>query len=196
MNRRTGSWSIECSRLRSSWCERDAYVGEGPVWDPRVGRLLWVDIPNGSVFLTDPADGATVERRLPLAVGIVLPRASGGYVAALQDGFYALSDEGEPELIAPVEAADQVDPLQRRRDGPPGTVLGGHHGLARRAGPGLALRLHPDGTVTRMIPGVSISNGLGWSPDGRTMYYVDTPTLIDQLRFRPGHRESITAASS
>ncbi len=49
-----------------------------------------------------------------MAVGVVLPRASGGYVAALQDGFYALSEEGEPELIAPVEASN---PATRMNDG-------------------------------------------------------------------------------
>ena len=54
------------------------------------------------------------QRRLPSAVGVVLPRASGGYVAALQDGFYALPEEGEPELIAAVEASD---PSTRFNDG-------------------------------------------------------------------------------
>jgi sugar lactone lactonase YvrE len=164
----------------------DAYVGEGPVWDPRIGRLLWVDIPNGRVFLTDPDAGATVERRLPLAVGIVLPRASGGYVAALQDGFYALSDEGEPELIAPVEA---TDPSTRFNDGetdPQGRFWAGTMGWHAEPGRGSLYRLDPDGRVTRMLHGVSISNGLGWSPDGRTMYYVDTPTCrVDRFEFDP-----------
>ena len=118
---------------------RDAYIGEGPVWDPRTRRVLWVDIGNDLVFSTDPEDGTTLERRLPRSVGVVLPRASGGYVAALQDGFYALPDEGEPELIAAVEADDPTDALQRRGDRPPGPLLGGHDGSAGRARARVAL---------------------------------------------------------
>ncbi len=166
--------------------QHDAFVGEGPVWDPRIGRLLWVDIPNDTVFVTDPADGSTVQRRLPMAVGVVLPRASGGYVAALQDGFYALPEEGDPELIAPVEASN---PATRMNDGetdPQGRLWAGTMGWHAEPGLGSLYRLDPDGTVTRMVEGVSISNGLGWSPDGLTMYYVDTPTCrVDRFDFDP-----------
>ncbi len=68
----------------------DAFVGEGPVWDPRIGKVIWVDIPNSTLFTTDPSSGETTRRDLGSATGVVLPRASGGYVAALQNGFYAL----------------------------------------------------------------------------------------------------------
>ena len=64
---------------------------------------------------------------------------------------------------------------------------------------GSLYRLDIDGTVTRMVEGVSISNGLGWSPDGATLYYVDTPTLrIDRFDFDAatgdiaGRREFVT----
>jgi sugar lactone lactonase YvrE len=177
----------------------DAYVGEGPVWDPRIGRVLWVDIPHGRLFVTDPADGSTVERRLPLAVGVVLPRASGGYVAAMQDGFYALSEDGEPELIASVEAND---PGTRFNDGeidPRGRLWAGTMAWDAEPGRGSLYRLDPDGHVTRVLGEVSISNGLGWSPDGLTMYYVDTPTYrIDRFDVDPvsgevgGRREFVT----
>ena len=164
----------------------DAYLGEGPVWDPRIGRLLWVDIPNGTLFVTDPADGSTTQRDLGTAVGVVLPRASGGYVAALQDGFYVLPEEGPPELIAPVEASD---PATRFNDGetdPQGRLWAGTMGWHAEPGRGSLYRLDADGRVTRMLEGVSISNGLGWSPDGLTMYYVDTPTYrVDRFDFDP-----------
>jgi sugar lactone lactonase YvrE len=162
----------------------DALVGEGPVWDPRIGRLVWVDIPNRHVFSTDPMDGTTSRRELDKAVGVVLPRASGGYVAALQDGFYALPAEGEPELIAPVEASN---PTTRMNDGeidPQGRFWAGTMGWEAEPEQGSLYRLDPDGTCTRMLKGVTISNGLGWSPDGTTMYYVDTPTMrIDRFEF-------------
>jgi sugar lactone lactonase YvrE len=164
----------------------DAYVGEGPCWDPRIGKLVWVDIPNDTVFSTDPASGETTSRDLGRAVGVVLPRASGGYVAALQDGFYALPDEGEPELIAPVEADN---PMTRLNDGeidPQGRFWAGTMGWEAEPNAGTLYRLDADGTVSQMLDGVTISNGLGWSPEGTTMYYVDTVTLrIDMFDFDP-----------
>ncbi len=164
----------------------DAFVGEGPVWDPRIGKLVWVDIPNGLVFTTDPADGATDSRDLGRATGIVLPRAAGGYVAAMQDGFYTLSEDGRSELIAPVEAGN---PSTRLNDGeidPQGRFWAGTMGWHAEPGAGSLYRLGAEGTVTRMVDDVTISNGLGWSPDGTTMYYVDTVTLrVDMFDFDP-----------
>jgi sugar lactone lactonase YvrE len=165
---------------------RDAYLGEGPVWDARTGRVLWVDIAAGLVLSTDPANGSTVERRLPKSVGVVLPRASGGYVAALQDGFYGLPEEGEPELIALVEADDARTRFNDGEIDPQGRFWAGTMGWDAEPGLGSLYRLDPDGTVKRMVVGVTISNGLGWSPDGLTMYYVDTPTgRIDRFDFDP-----------
>jgi sugar lactone lactonase YvrE len=166
--------------------QHDAFVGEGPVWDPRIGKLVWVDIPNGTVFTTDPATGETVRRDVGRAVGIVLPRAAGGYVAAIQDGFYTLAEDGRTELIAPVEA---TNPATRLNDGeidPQGRLWAGTMGWEAEPGAGALYRLDPDGTVTRMVDDITISNGLGWSPDGTVMYYVDTVTLrVDMFDFDP-----------
>ena len=164
--------------------EHDAFVGEGPVWDPRLGRLLWVDIPNNTLFTTDPANGRTDVRELERATGIVLPRAAGGYVAAMQDGFYTLSDEGHTELIAPVDAENPITRLNDGEIDPQGRFWAGTMGWEAEPDAGALYRLDPDGTVTRMLSGVTISNGLGWSPDGATMYYVDTVTLrVDMFDF-------------
>jgi sugar lactone lactonase YvrE len=166
--------------------QHDALIGEGPVWDPRIGKLVWVDIANRHVFSTDPVSGSTVRRELEVAVGVVLPRASGGYVAALQDGFYALPDVGEPELIAHVEAGN---PATRFNDGeidPQGRFWAGTMGWDAEPGQGSLYRLDPGGQVTRMVEDVTISNGLGWSPDGGIMYYADTHThRIDRFDFDP-----------
>ena len=167
-------------------CQHDAFVGEGPVWDPRIGKLIWVDIPNGIIFTTDPARGETVSRDLGRAIGIALPRSAGGYVAAMQDGFYTLAEDGRTELIAPVEA---TNPATRLNDGevdPQGRLWAGTMGWEAEPGAGALYRLDTDGTVTKMVDGVTISNGLGWSPDGSVMYYVDTVTLrVDMFDFDP-----------
>ena len=166
--------------------QHDAHVGAGPVWDPRIGKLVWVDIPNSTVFTTDPSSGETTRRELDRAVGVVLPRASGGYVAALQDGLYALPDEGEPELIAPVDAENPITRLNDGEIDPQGRFWAGTMGWEAEPNAGGLYRLDSSGTVTQMLDSITISNGLGWSPDGTRMYYVDTPTMrVDMFDFDP-----------
>jgi sugar lactone lactonase YvrE len=161
-----------------------ADLGEGPVWETRAGRLIWVDIPGRRLLTTDPATGATGHVTLPSAVGVVVPRERGGYVAALEDGFWTLDEAGRAERLAAVEADD---PGTRFNDGacdPQGRMWAGTMAWAESGAVGSLYRLGVDGTVERMLDGITISNGLGWSPDGATMYYVDTPTRrIDAFDF-------------
>ncbi len=160
-------------------------VGEGPVWDARIGRVAWVDIPAGRLHLTT-GEGETRTIQLPSAVGSIALRASGGWVAALADGFWAVADDGAVERIADVQS-DRPD--LRFNDGkcdPQGRFWAGTMASDKRVGAGVLYRLDPDLTVHRMVDDVSISNGLDWSLDGRTMYYVDSPTQrIDRFDFDP-----------
>lgn len=162
-----------------------SFLGEGPVWDARIDRLVWVDILAGRVHLT-ARDGATRTISLPSAVGSVALRASGGWVAALADGFWSVAEDGAVERLADVQS-DRPD--LRFNDGkcdPQGRFWAGTMALDHRAGAGALYRLDADLAVTKMVDDVAISNGLDWSLDGRTMYYVDTPTRrIDQFDFDP-----------
>ena len=160
-------------------------LGEGPVWDARIDRVAWVDIMAGRLHLT-ARDGSTRSIELPSPVGCVVPRAGGGWVAALADGFWAVAADGSTERLVDVQS-DR--PELRFNDGkcdPQGRFWAGTMALDQRAGAGALYRLDVDLSVTRMVEGVGISNGLDWSPDGRTMYYVDTPTQrIDTFDFDP-----------
>ena len=160
-------------------------VGEGPVWDARIERLAWVDIGEARLYLT-ARDGDTRTIQLPAAIGSFAPRASGGWVAALADGFWAVAEDGSVERIADVQS-DRPD--LRFNDGkcdPQGRFWAGTMAHDHRADAGALYRLDPDLSVHRMIDAISISNGLDWSLDGRTMYYVDTPThRVDRLDFDP-----------
>lgn len=162
-----------------------SFLGEGPVWDVRTGRVAWVDILAGRLHLTQ-RDGATQTIQLPSPVGCLVPRAAGGWVAALADGFWAVTEDGATERLADVQS-DRSD--LRFNDGkcdPQGRFWAGTMALDHRAGAGALYRLDPDLSVHRMVDGVAISNGLDWSPDGRTMYYVDTPTRrLDTFAFDP-----------
>jgi sugar lactone lactonase YvrE len=166
-----------------------AILGEGPVWDARVGRLVWVDILARRVYLTDVRTGATDAIETPLHVGAVAPRAAGGYVAALQDGFWIVGD-GEPRQLARIPEAN---PALRFNDGkcdPAGRFWAGTMRYDEAPGGGALYRLDPGGEVTRVLDGVSISNGLAWSGDGRVLYYVDSAThRIDAFPFDPSTGE-------
>jgi sugar lactone lactonase YvrE len=162
-----------------------AELGEGPVWDVRSGRLAWVDIAARQVHLTDVTSGATETIDVPLPVGAVCPRAAGGFMAALQDGFWIVGD-GPAQRIATIP---ESRPGLRFNDGkcdPAGRFWAGTMADDQAPGAGALYRLDRDGSATLVLDGVTVSNGLAWSLDGRTMHYIDTPTQrIDAFSFAP-----------
>ena len=153
-----------------------AELGEGPVWDDRTGVLVWVDILVGHVHRYDPTTGVDAVNDVGQPVGAVGLREHGGLVLAVRDGFALLDGGGAtPRLIAAVE---REDPDTRMNDGevdPAGRFWAGTMELGAAPGRGSLYRLDPSGAVTRVLADVSISNGLGWSPDERTLYYIDSP---------------------
>jgi sugar lactone lactonase YvrE len=163
-----------------------ATLGEGPTWDPAGGRLLWVDILACEVHAYDPVSGSdTVLRRTSQHVGAAKPRAGGGLVVNLRDGIGLYDPDGSFRWLAehPVEGVRGNDAAV----GPDGALWAGTMRYDTRAGGGRLRRVQPGGETTVVLDGVTISNGLGWSPDGRLMYYIDTPTgRIDVFDVEPG----------
>lgn len=152
-------------------------LGEGSIWDHRQQRLYWVNITAGEVHIYDPSVGS--DRVIPVGqyVGTVAPARSGALMAALHHGFGRLDLEtGALELI---HAPEKDKPDNRFNDGkcdPAGRFWAGTISLKREKGVCALYRLDCDLTVTRMVEGVSNSNGICWSLDASTMYYIDTPT--------------------
>ena len=164
-----------------------AELGEGPRWDARAQRLLWVDIMRGRVHAFRPGHAACRSVDVGRPVGALAGTADGGIVLAVAGGFARLDwDSGQVRMLAAVEA-DR--PQNRMNDGacdPAGRFWAGTMALDEGPGAGALYRLDPDGTVRTMLTGVSISNGIDWSLDGRRMYYVDSPTRrIDAFDFDP-----------
>jgi sugar lactone lactonase YvrE len=162
-----------------------ADLGEGPRWDAREQRLLWVDIMRGRVHAFRPGAGACRSVDVGRPVGALASAADGGVVLAVAGGFARLDwASGRVDMLAAVEA-DR--PGNRMNDGAcdaAGRFWAGTMALDERADQGALYRLDRDGTVHTMLTGVSISNGIDWSLDGRRMYYVDSPTRrIDAFDF-------------
>jgi len=162
-----------------------ADLGEGPRWDSAHQRLLWVDIMRGRVHAFTPSTGACRNVAVHQPVGALAGGHDGSLVLAVAGGFARLDlDSQKFEMQAAVEA-DR--PQNRMNDGAcdgAGRFWAGTMALDEGPGAGALYRLDPDLTVHTMLTGVSISNGLDWSLDGRRMYYVDSPTRrIDVFDF-------------
>lgn len=160
-----------------------AELAECPRWDNDHERLLWVDINAGALHRLDPVSGHDECWQLGQAVGAVALRERGGVVLAVRDGF-ALFDFADLTLVAPVEA-DQ--PASRMNDGAcdaSGRFLAGTMACDATPGAGALYCLRPDLTVVQLIGGTTIPNGIGWSPDGATMYFADSATgRVDRFSY-------------
>jgi sugar lactone lactonase YvrE len=163
-----------------------ARLGEGPTWDSAERRLLWVDILLAEVHAYDPASGAdSVLIRTGSHVGAAKPRAGGGIVANLRDGIGCYEPDGAFRVLA-----DLAVPGVRGNDAavaPDGSLWAGTMRYDQAPAGGRLYHIAPNGDVTPVLDDVTISNGIGWSLDGRLMYYIDTPTgRIDVFDVDPG----------
>ena len=150
---------------------------EGPFWDARTDELGWVDIPGGLLHLLDPRTGEQRTADVGEPLGAAVPHARGGWALAVAGGFAWLPALDLP--VKPLVPVDDAGGTLRMNDGkcdPAGRFWAGTMAYDYESTPGAGslYRLDLDGSVTQVLTGVTISNGLDWTPDGRTMYYVDS----------------------
>jgi len=162
-----------------------AELGEGPSWDPETGRLIWVDITAEVVHWFDPASGHDQRFEVGQPVGAAVPASDGRLALAVSDGFAFLDPPtGGIERIADVEV-DLADTMMN--DGkcdPAGRLWAGTKDAVGSRPLGSLYRLGADRRPERILTGLTVSNGLGWSPDRTTMYFIDSPTQrIDVFDF-------------
>jgi sugar lactone lactonase YvrE len=171
-----------------------AVLGEGPYWVPEDDCLLWVDIGLGRLHRTYLPSGHTVSLELD-AASAAFPAGGGGILTA---GGSRLTlhlpaergDQWETRVIAEVPGREGMRFNDAGVD-PAGRVWVGSMHVPETEPLGELFRLDPGGALTTVIKGVTVSNGLGWSPDGRQMYYADSPTRrIDVLDYDPATGEA------
>jgi sugar lactone lactonase YvrE len=160
-----------------------ALLGEGPRWDAAAGRLIWVDIDGCALHLFDPS--SATDRAVPFAARVcaAAPIAGDELLVALADRLVVLDlSDGSVETLTELPHGDDI----RLNDGvcdPAGRFWVGSMALDERPGAGAFYR-YAGGVLERIFDGVTVSNGIGWSPDWRRMYYVDSHTRrVDQLDF-------------
>jgi sugar lactone lactonase YvrE len=152
-----------------------ATLGEGPVWVERDRALWFVDIKKKHIHRFDPASGDQRSFDAPEYVGFALPAAGGGFVAGLQSGL-AHFDESTGDFRRIAEVEPDL-PANRLNDGivdHSGRLWFGTMDNNEEAETGAIYRLKDDGSVVRVGGECCITNGPGVSPDGRTLYHIDT----------------------
>ena len=148
--------------------------GEGPLWHGN--RLLYVDIEAHKILSFDPVTGKETIWAVGQRVGTVVPRASGGLVWAGDDGFFFLDETtGISTPIADPEPGIADNRFNDGKCDPSGRLWAGTICLKKRAEAALYC-LHTDLSVEKKFGPVTNSNGIMWSADARTMYYIDTPS--------------------
>ena len=153
--------------IRSQW-------GEGPIWWQ--GALYFVDIEGGRVHRFDPANGSEKSWNVGQRVGTVVPRKCGGLVLAGDHGFFFL-DENTGQ-VTPIADPEPNKPDNRFNDGkcaPDGRFFAGSISLTKKTGNARLYRLDPDLSLHEAFGPVTNSNGIAWSEDGKTVFYIDTP---------------------
>jgi sugar lactone lactonase YvrE len=147
--------------------------GEGAGWDAHAHRLRIVDMLKGDL-LTVEDDGSTRRLHVGDVAAAWRPRRGGGVVVGTERGFALLDADGRPEF----RTEAWTDPAVRMNDGacdPQGRFYCGSMAYDKQPGAAALWRLDPDRTVTRVLTGLTVSNGLVWSLDGGTAYHIDTP---------------------
>jgi sugar lactone lactonase YvrE len=170
---------MSCAAV-SVWSPEPGLLSEGPRWHEQRQELLWVDILGRRVHRTsltrDGQPGRIETVQLDRDVGVVAPAASGGYVAAAARTFFFVDDTGTViELASLTDARSGV----RFNDGTcdeGGRFWVGTMAYDKSPGAGALYRLELDGSISTVLTGLTIPNGIGWSPDGAVMYLNDSGT--------------------
>ena len=151
-----------------------ARLGEGPVWDARSQKLFWVDVYNYRVHQFDPASGQNRYFDTGEVVSAVALAGPDRLIMALKERLAQLDlNTGQMTPLVPLDLSSRVD--TRCNDGkcdPQGRFwIGTISDTPKQAA---LYRYDPDGSVEIMETGLTIANGLGWSPDGNTFYLTDS----------------------
>lgn len=155
--------------------EVGATLGEGPVWVERDEALWFVDIKQQKIHRFDPATAQGRSWNAPEQVGFVFPAKSGGFIAGLQSGLHHFDPrKGGFRLIVAVEPGS---PDNRLNDGvvdPEGRLWFGTMDNTERSSTGAYYCFHRGKLTRTNLTAITITNGPAISPDGRTLYWVDT----------------------
>ncbi len=152
-------------------------LGEGPVWDEVGQKILWIDILEGEVHQYFTLDNRHIKFKLGQMVGAIALDESGGLIGAVRNGFAKVNIETESvEEVNTVEAHLIENRFNDGKCDPAGRFWAGSMSMTGNECTGNLYSLEEDLSVTPKLKGIGCSNGLAWSLDYSTFYFIDTST--------------------
>jgi sugar lactone lactonase YvrE len=152
-------------------------LGEGPVWDEKNQMICWIDIVNGEIHEYSPVEVRHRTIRIDQMIGAITICDDGNFIAALKNGFGFINREnGAGTMTANPETHLPGNRFNDGKCDPAGRFWAGTMSHTDEPEKGSLYIFNNDHSVIKKITPVSISNGLAWSMDHRTFYYIDTPT--------------------
>ena len=147
-------------------------LGEGPIWSADTNSVTWTDITQNTFHTADIDTGRTMSFGVPSMVGAIAHSKDGGYIAATQKGFARIGVDGK---YSPLHSFLPDD--MRMNDGkvdPAGRFWAGSMALSFEKGRGSLYILEKDNSYRSILDDITLSNGMGWSPDAQYFYYIDS----------------------
>jgi L-arabinonolactonase len=161
--------------------------GEGILWDDRSRRVRWTDIHGKKLWSFDPEKRESDSRDMPVRVCCFAPRARGGLLVGFAEGFalYDL-DSGARRDLARFEPELPDTRLNDGRTDRSGRFVAGGFDEVKGRPVTSVWRVDADLSTTHLFGGVTCANGTCFSPDGRTMYFTDSPTRkLEAIAYDP-----------
>ena len=162
---------MECVMQTELVFDAKAILGEGPAWDSKTQTLYWVSILEKRVYA-----GTRILAELDEFVGCLAPRKNGHLILGTRFSFADLNpDSGQLTVLASLYSELPTNRLNDGKCDPAGRFLAGTMDMNEKDPTG-ALYSFDGKNTTRILDNITVSNGLAWSPDYKTLYYIDTPT--------------------
>lgn len=154
-----------------------AHLGEGPIWNHQSQELYWVDIIGQKLHILDPATQKDRSLNTPSMVGTVVPADKEQAIVALQDGAYLINTiTGTLTKLSSLDSANTEIRLNDGKCDPAGRFWVGSMHMPETEAAGHLYMVDASGESKAQLDSVTISNGIVWTKDQKTMYYIDTPT--------------------
>ena len=153
-------------------CDPACELGENPLWHPDEGRLYWTDITRGHLYYYELATRECVLFYQGDSVGGFTLQEDGALLLFMEKGAVKILRNGALTTVVEENAEERDSRFNDVIADPEGRVFCGT--LETETHPGALYRLDPDGSITKCLGGIGVSNGIGFSPDRRFMYYTDS----------------------
>ncbi|MGB4944086.1 MAG: SMP-30/gluconolactonase/LRE family protein [Trichococcus flocculiformis] len=166
---------------------------EGPHWDAQNNLIYCVSIEDNMIYAIDPETGEVGTYLTEGPVGCAVLDQKGMILEAEKSGIFRIDPRTkEKQLVAKAHDDERI----RYNDGkldPKGRLLVGTMGYDKTyEGESALYAIEKDGTVRTVLDGLTLANGMGWSPDGKTLYFIDTPTKkVGSYAYDPETGEAI-----